>query len=659
MCGIFGIVVPSGSSMPKAALESMVTELFLLSESRGKEASGMAVLEGDSIRVLKRATPASELRKTREYREMFSDTDRSVAIIGHSRLVTNGVQFTPGNNQPVIAGEMVGIHNGIVTNVDALAKKHALHRENEVDTEVLLRLIRHFHAETRSLTTAVQRAFREVEGVANVAVFLEDYDQLLLATNNGSLYFAAWDGRATFASEEFILTSLFKKKRLDAMPAIEHLEAGRAMLVDLKSASVSRFSLQGPAVSGLEKNGVRRQVTEVAVSAPDVSTAPFISRNDVRPPSWMLEEVARNQAAIARVPRCTRCVLPATVPFSDLDASGLCSYCRTPEPLVFKGREALEEAVRPYRRRDGRADVLVPLSGGRDSCNCLHYMKRELGMNPIAYTYDWGMVTDLARRNASRMCAKLGIEHIIISADITQKRRFIKKNVEAWLDQPDLGTVPLFMAGDKQFFYYAEQLKKRTGVDLLVFAMNPLERTDFKHGFCGVDGGGHNGSFFRLDWRRNAQIAAYYAKAYLTNPGYINTSLFDTAFAYFAYYMMPHDYMLFHDYIEWDEKEVEKVLFDNYNWEMSPDTKSTWRIGDGTAAFYNYIYYTVAGFTENDTFRSNQIREGKITREAAMASVTEENRPRYESMKWYCETINVDLLRCLRVIHDIPKLYPR
>ena len=28
------------------------------------------------------------------------------------------------------------------------------------------------------------------------------------------------------------------------------------------------------------------------------------------------------------------------------------------------------------------------------------------------YTYDWGMVTDLGRRNISRMCADLGVENI-------------------------------------------------------------------------------------------------------------------------------------------------------------------------------------------------------------------------------------------------------
>ena len=54
----------------------------------------------------------------------------------------------------------------------------------------------------------------------------------------------------------------------------------------------------------------------------------------------------------------------------------------------------------------------------------LHLVVTELDMCPVAYTYDWGMVTDLGRRNISRMCAKLGVENIIIAADIEQKRKY-------------------------------------------------------------------------------------------------------------------------------------------------------------------------------------------------------------------------------------------
>ena len=45
----------------------------------------------------------------------------------------------------------------------------------------------------------------------------------------------------------------------------------------------------------------------------------------------------------------------------------------------------------------------MPFSGGRDSSYGLHLMMKTLKVKPIAYTYDWGMVTDLGRRNISRM----------------------------------------------------------------------------------------------------------------------------------------------------------------------------------------------------------------------------------------------------------------
>ena len=94
-----------------------------------------------------------------------------------------------------------------------------------------------------------------------------------------------------------------------------------------------------------------------------------------------------------------------------------------------------------------------------------------------------------------------------------------------------------------------------------------------------------------------------------------------------------------------------------YNWELAPDTNTTWRIGDGTAAFYNYIYYRIAGFTEHDTFRSNQIREGQITRQEAIRLVEDENQPRYANLKWYLDTINLDFEDTIKVINSIPKIY--
>jgi asparagine synthetase B (glutamine-hydrolysing) len=660
MCGIFGVVAARDASKT----EDLLRALFRLSESRGKEASGIAAIAGDVIHVLKSPVPSTELLRTKTYAsyvERVVDQPRRVAVIGHSRLVTNGAQTEHANNQPVCVDDIAGVHNGIIVNEDQLWSAHPeLTRTHEVDTEVLLRLVRRGATEAGSFIAGVRSALAQIDGVANVAMFASELDQLTIATNNGSIYYCAdpATGFFAFASERYILEKALAKTGLPAHEA-QQLRAGTGLVVDLVTAAVHEF----PLVSSLpgtvrESNGVHRTLDVRALDGVvKMSSRPPAIHSDV-PPAWFTEAEHRNREAIAKLRRCVRCVQPETVPFVGLGRDGLCVDCRNYQPIVQHGREALEEVLAPHRSRTSRADVLVPLSGGRDSCFALHYIKRVLGLNPIAYTYDWGMVTDLARRNASRLCSALGVEHIIVSADITKKREYIRKNVEAWLNRPDLGIVPLFMAGDKQFFHHAEQLQHRTGVGFQIWGNNRLERSDFKTGFCGFDRAGYkDNSLFHLGLKNNLEYVAYYLKAFAWNPGYLNASIPDTLFSYFLYFVKKNSYLDLYDFIPWDEDLIVSTLIDEYDWEVSPDTRSTWRIGDGTAAFYNYIYWTAAGFSESDTFRSGQVRNGSMTRAHAQDVVDEENRPRYASLNWYCRTIGVDLDRTLRVINAIPKHY--
>jgi hypothetical protein len=128
-----------------------------------------------------------------------------------------------------------------------------------------------------------------------------------------------------------------------------------------------------------------------------------------------------------------------------------------------------------------------------------------------------------------------------------------------------------------------------------------------------------------------------------SNFEYFNISIFDTLFGeYHRSIKKHHDYFYLFNYFKWEEKKINKTLLNDYEWEKSPDTDSTWRIGDGAAPFYNYIYHTLVGFTEFDTFRSNQIREGDISRDQALKLIKIENRPRYQSIKWFLEIIGLD-----------------
>jgi len=313
--------------------------------------------------------------------------------------------------------------------------------------------------------------------------------------------------------------------------------------------------------------------------------------------------------------------------------------------------------MEPYRKVSSD-DCIIPFSGGRDSCYGLHLAVNELNMKPITYTYDWGMITPLGRRNISTMCAKLGIENIIIAADITKKRNNIIKNIQAWRKSPDLGMISLFTAGDKHFFKYVEKVKKQTNINLNLWGINPLEVTHFKSGFLGIPPDFEENKVYSHGVMKQIKYHYRRLKAMTKSPSYFNTSLWDTLSGeYYRSFTEKKDYYHIFDYWKWDENIIQDTLINKYDWELASDTKTTWRIGDGTAAFYNYIYYTVAGFTEHDTFRSNQIREGQISRTKALALVEEENQPRYQSIAWYLDSLGFNFKEVINEINSIPKLW--
>lgn len=644
MCGIFGVALAPGSEVSVRLLRTLVKNLYELSEARGKEAAGLAMAYREHIDVLKRAGTASEMIASPQYAELFArrlGTDPEARItsplsfIGHSRLVTNGVESSPNNNQPVHRQGVVGVHNGIIVNDAKLWDEHPdLTREFDVDTEVLMSLIGRYFTRLGSIEAAAAETYRRLEGTASTAVLFTQTKQMLLASNNGSLFYVLDEASkiVMFASEKFTLESALDNCREGGLldrATIEQVRPGSGLVINYENlAATTKFVM-----------------AEVA-STPSVPKAKTVF------------EVVEHTASPASLRKCSRCILPESMPQISFDKDGVCNFCRAHEAEKLKGKEELLRVLDKYRSKDGKPDCIVAFSGGRDSSYGLHYIKTELKMNPVAFTYDWGMVTDLARRNQARMCSQLGVEHIIRAANIPQKRRYIRKNINAWLKRPDLGMIPLFMAGDKQFFHYARQIRKQTGVKLVIFcAGNSLETTNFKTGFCGLKENDHRGIMTGLNFTNKIRLAWYYMKQYLLNPSYINESLIDTLFAFYSMYVAKDDFLYLYRYVPWNEEVINDTLINRYGWETAKDTKSTWRIGDGTAAFYNYIYYTVAGFSEFDTFCSNAIREGIMNREQALTLARVNNKPRLESIKEYSQLVGFNCEEALNIINAIPKRY--
>lgn len=671
------------NSTPRV-LTKTLKKMAAISESRGKDSSGFCFRNSNvnKLVILKGDIPISELIRKKIFSNnlnkslLLSDgvLKSSFCVIGHARLVTNGTQLNPENNQPIIKDGIVAIHNGIIVNNDELwAHNDDLSRKHEIDTEVMLSIIRKHISKGMSITSAVAESINSIFGTVSAAMMFEERNEFVLATNNGSLYILSNNTDILcFASELYILKRLIKynafKKQIMGNHYLKQLPPNSGCHINIDDFSVNAFSFKNK-VEFYTKSLHKGTLTSEPYST-EIKTYDSIKhRQSVLVNIDNLKDLTKFRHLdklleypwdrIFKLKRCTRCVLPETFPFINFDENGECNYCKNykvrnnPKPIG-----ELVELVKPYKDNNGLPDVLIPFSGGRDSTYTLHLAKTELGLNPIAYTYDWGMVTDLARRNIARVCGKLGVENIIVAADIHWKRENIRKNITAWLSKPHLGMIPLFMAGDKFFFYYANKIKKQNNIKLNIWGINYLENTDFKTGFAGLEPQFYKKYIYSLSLMKQLRLFGFVGSQIIKCPGYINQSIFDSLGSFASRYIAPKkDYYHMFDYYRWDEHELESLILDEYKWEKAVDIDSTWRIGDGTASFYNYIYTTVAGFCENDTFKSNQIREHMISRDEALKLIEEENRPRFASIKWYLDILGLDFTCTIRVINNIPKLY--
>src|SRR6478609_7964185 len=106
MCGIFGVICASERQEDRALARALAVSLLRYSETRGREAVGVAVHDGQRIEVLKQSGSVTEFLANPKLHELLDGAlaraTKTLAITGHSRLATNGTQSNAVNNQPVI-----------------------------------------------------------------------------------------------------------------------------------------------------------------------------------------------------------------------------------------------------------------------------------------------------------------------------------------------------------------------------------------------------------------------------------------------------------------------------------------------------------------------------------------------------------------------------
>lgn len=190
MCGIAGFVLDR-RERSQAELEGIREDfgtLLAATEIRGRDAAGAFVLNSDGARYLKQPGPASKLIAQPCFWQLLDAVDNNtIGVVGHTRWATHGDPADNGNNHPLVAGPIIGVHNGVIHNYRQL--RGEVGAAAEVDSEVIFRVLRR-HSNGRVRPRGIRKALARLRGDYAIAFAHLGHPTIWLCRNHRPLVIA-------------------------------------------------------------------------------------------------------------------------------------------------------------------------------------------------------------------------------------------------------------------------------------------------------------------------------------------------------------------------------------------------------------------------------------------------------------------------------------
>lgn len=322
---------------------------------------------------------------------------------------------------------------------------------------------------------------------------------------------------------------------------------------------------------------------------------------------------------------CTKCVNPNQRPRITFDQQGVCSACQYSEykkrSIDWTGRkEAFKKMLSHFRTEDGKWDVIVPCSGGKDSGALAHRLKYEYGMHPLCVTWSPMLYANIGMQNFQNMISS-GLDSHLCTPNRVLQRKLSK-----------LGFV---MTGNhhdpfgRGILCYAFHLALKQGIRLIMFG----ENAELEYGGNTKNINKPYNSF--EDWETfyfkhtsfQKLIHFGYENGYLTKEEMKDPSL--------SWYSLPDleeikeagiEMQWFGWYHNWTPQENYYYAAENYGFQAMPRrTEATYSkyasIDDLTDPWHYYMMLIKFGFGRATSDAAHEIRDGHLTREEGVALV--------------------------------------
>lgn len=310
---------------------------------------------------------------------------------------------------------------------------------------------------------------------------------------------------------------------------------------------------------------------------------------------------------------CRSCVLPDTRPNLVIGPDGICNACAshaTKRDIDWTARaDAFKAVVAHAKARSRGYDCVIPVSGGKDSTwqvvKCL-----EAGLNPLAVTWKTPGRTAIGQRNLDNLVS-LGVDHIDYQISPTVERKFMYEALKRFGST----AIPMHLA----IFAIPAKIAVRFNIPLIVWGENSAfeyggreeERTGFRLDAAWLARHGVTHSTTARDWiserLTERELTPYFgpSQAELEQAGVL---------AVFLGY-----------YLEWDPERTRAVAAAHGFAADGTGARTGFYdyadIDDDFISIHHWMKWYKFGFTRLFDNLSLEIRNGRLTREQAIAIV--------------------------------------
>ncbi|MDB0016089.1 N-acetyl sugar amidotransferase, partial [Alphaproteobacteria bacterium] len=306
-----------------------------------------------------------------------------------------------------------------------------------------------------------------------------------------------------------------------------------------------------------------------------------------------------------------------TIAFDDEGICDACKYAKKKKSIDWMQREKeLTDLCDRHRRSDGKYDVIIPGSGGKDSIKAAHLLRYKYRMNPILVTWPPGLYTEIGKQNFDAWL-NAGFANYTYNQN-RKLHRFLTKAAFENLGHP----FQPFILGQKNL---APRLSVLFDIPLVVYGENEAE---YGNAIEDNDIPTRHGRFFTSDEAlSNLNLGGIQARELIEKHGF---SLSDLE----AYFPIRSDQVLKTEteihylgyYVRWHPQET--YYYSVENTEFMPNSERT----EGSYSKYNslddkidwlhyHTTYVKFGIGRATYDSAQEIRNGDITRDEGISLV--------------------------------------